>query len=52
MRILSLAFRKLNKIKDEAKDAEKDLIFIGFLLLNNPLKPNTPTPKQYYQHTD
>ena len=41
LRILTLAYRKINEIPEKLDDCENNLIFLGFLLLNNPIKPES-----------
>ena len=38
LRILTLAYRKVNEIPEKVEDVEENLVFLGFLLLNNPIK--------------
>jgi Mg2+-importing ATPase len=39
-RVLGLSIRELNQANAITKEDEKDMIFIGFLLLRDPLKPD------------
>jgi cation-transporting ATPase 13A2 len=38
LRILGLAYNKFNDVPGTAKEIEKDLTFLGFLMVNNPIK--------------